>query len=134
MIFFSRPEGHKESSDDSKRRQDETVRVFPGTLVPHRRMQFLDRPNEFFTFTTEWIATESSRAVEVLDVCALLLKLYQDLEKTSPMVYQSYHQNLTSTSRCIRLPSELLKDAFLTTKEVYRNTKFVAFQKDTNRP
>lgn len=70
MRFFFRTEGHKESSDDSKRRQDETVRVFLGTLIHHRRMQFFCRPNEFFTSTPEWIATEFSRSVEVSEMCA----------------------------------------------------------------
>ena len=98
MRFSSDPKV-AESSDDPKRCQDETHFEYSWHYHPSGT-QLRGRPYECFT-------TGVSRAVEVLDdVCALLLKLYQAPEKTSPMAFQSYHQNLINFNLTSHFPDQ----------------------------
>jgi hypothetical protein len=141
MMYFFRPEGHEESSDTSKRRQNETIDVFPGTLSYYRRLLYLERPKYFLFHTLVWIAAESNRAIEILDgVRIWLLKLYQDLEKTFPdgLPMLSSPVNPASGAAFPGGPvSDIyqpIKDLFLAAKDAYKDTELVPFKRAYESP
>jgi hypothetical protein len=135
MLYFFKPEGHEESSERSKRRQDETIDVFPGTLTSDGRLLFLDRSNQFYNSTGAWIAAESERAVEILNgVRTLLRKLYVDLENTFPdnLPMLSSPANPASGAAFPGGPVgdiyRPIHDLFLVAKDTYKDTKLVSFK------
>ncbi|KAN0129256.1 hypothetical protein V8E53_012955 [Lactarius tabidus] len=132
MMYFFKPEGHEESTQKSKRRQRETIEVFPGTLNYYGRLLFLDRSNHFFHSTGAWIAAESRRADEILnDVRTLLLKLYMDLEETFPdnLPMLSSPANPASGAAFPGGPVsdiyQSIYDLFLAAKDAYKDTELV---------
>jgi hypothetical protein len=141
MMYYFRPEGHEESSNTSKRRQDETIDIFPGTLTYYGRLIFLERSKYFLFHTLAWIAAESNRAIEILDgVRTLLLTLYQDLEKTFPdgLPMLSSPANPASGAAFPGGPvSDIyqpIKDLFLAAKDVYNDTKLMPFKRAYESP
>jgi hypothetical protein len=135
MMYFFKPEGHEESSQISKLRQEETIDVFPGTLTYSKRLLFLDRSNHFFNSTGAWIAAESERAVEILnEVRTLLRTLYVDLEETFPdnLPMLSSPANPASGAAFPGGPvSDIYQpiyDLFLAAKDAYKDTNLVSFK------
>jgi hypothetical protein len=135
MLYFFRPKGYEESSETSKLRQDQTNAIFPGTLTHQTRRQLFQLPGEFYDAVEDCITTEFKCAVEVLDaVRTLLLKLYQDLEKSFPdgLPKLSSPANPASGAAFPGGPTgdiyQPIKDLFLKAKDVHKDTELVSFK------
>ena len=103
MLHFYKPARHEESREISLLRQDETSRLFPGTLIHEIRQLNLENRYQFMNATEAWIAEELNPAVDILnDIRILLLQHYLDLEQTFPngLPMLSSHQVNVKSLEC----------------------------------
>jgi hypothetical protein len=137
MLFFYKPKGHIESEEKSHNRKLEADLVFPGTLNHSRRLLYLERPMEFFEFTTGWISEKFLPAVGGFDfVRVLLLKHYRHIEENFPdglskLSGEGEADHCPHNAFPAGPPEDIytpIKELFLRMKGRYNNIKLEAFK------